>query len=55
MVFLFFFFLKVLDLSFDEETVVSSHSFCSDFPRNAWEGVVIDQNFIFNGCNNYKH
>lgn len=26
---------NVLDLSFDEETVVSSHSFCSDFPRNA--------------------
>ena len=29
------FFSNVLDLSFDEETVVSSHSFCSDFPRNA--------------------
>ena len=39
----FFFFFNVLDLSFDEETVVSSHSFCSDFPRNACEGVVIDQ------------
>ena len=25
-----FFFFNVLDLSFDEETVVSSHSFCSD-------------------------
>lgn len=23
-------------------TVVSSHSFCSDFPRNAYEGVIID-------------
>lgn len=33
---------NVLDLSFDEETVVSSHSFCSDFPRNACEGVIID-------------
>ena len=26
----------------DEETVVSSHSFCSDFPRNAFVGVIID-------------
>ena len=33
---------NVLDLSFDEETVVSSHSFCSDFPRKAGEGVIID-------------
>ena len=27
---------NVLDLSFDEETVMSSHSFCSDFPRNIY-------------------
>ena len=33
---------NVLELSFDEETVVSSHSFCSDFPRKAGEGVIID-------------
>ena len=26
----------------DEEMVVSSHSFCSDFPRNAFVGVIID-------------
>ena len=26
----------------DEETVVSSHSFCSDFPRNAFVGVIIE-------------
>lgn len=33
---------NVLDLSFDEETVEGSHSFCSDFPRNAYKGVIID-------------
>ena len=32
----------MLKLSFDEETVECSHSFGSDFPRNACKGVIID-------------
>lgn len=34
--------LNVLDLRFDENDGGSSHSFCSAFPRNAYEGVIID-------------
>ena len=32
----------MLNLSFDEETVECSHSFGSDFPRNACKVVIID-------------
>ena len=40
----------MLDLSLDEETVERSHSFCSDFPRNAYKGVIIDPSMCWDAA-----
>ena len=40
----------MLDLSLDEETIERSHSFCSDFPRNAYKGVIIDPSMCWDAA-----